>query len=169
MILCLFVFCKCVSNANLQHDLCVFTQNRRIPMVSTDNLSDLSPLTDGGIAIRQFYSGLHVFVFVANACRVPIYNMIYVSLHRIEEKHWFQRTTFPIFLLSPTVGIAIICFVIIAVIKKRSNKNVNSELQAKEQRKEKQAVIQLVLIIIAFLIGYIPFTGTTFISILVIK
>ena len=98
-----------------------------------------------------------------------IYNMFYVSLYRTEEYKWFQQTTYPIFLLSPTLGIAIICCVIIALVKKRSKQKVKSVQQAKEQRKEKQAVIQLVLIIIAFLIGYIPFTGTTFIFIPVIR
>ena len=95
--------------------------------------------------------------------------MINVSLYRFNEYKWFRQTTYPIFLLLPTVGIAIICCAIIAVVKKRSKQKMKSEQQAKEQRKEKQAVIQLVLIIIAFLIGYIPFTGTTFISIPVIR
>ena len=95
--------------------------------------------------------------------------MIYVSLYRTEEYQWFQHTTYAIFLLSSMIGIAIICCVIIAVVKNRSKQKVKLEQQAKEQRKEKQAVIQLVLIIIAFLIGYIPFTGTTFIYIPVIR
>ena len=95
--------------------------------------------------------------------------MIYVSLYKIKEYKWFQQTTYPIFLLSSMIGIAIICCVIVAVVKKRSKQKMKLEQQAKEQRKEKQAVIQLVLIIIAFLIGYIPFTGATFISISVIR
>jgi len=47
------------------------------------------------------------------------------------------------------------------LVKKRAKKNATAKTDKNQQRKDKKAVLQLVLIIIAFLIGYIPFTGSS--------
>ena len=87
---------------------------------------------------------------------------------RLYQYQLFQRTAYPIFLYVPTIGIAIICCLIIVLVKKRTSNIPKSKRDEKVQSKEKQAVLQLFLIIGAFLIGYIPFTGE-FTKYLVVK